>query len=71
MDRFGLWSILYVIVLLAVGEVARQIFAPGLQSLQPNWPEGIVNLIASLPGFIPMWGIGYWLFRRFYQSRRS
>lgn len=71
MDRLSLWSIPYMIVVLAAGEFSRQLIAPGLQVLQPDWPQWIINLTASLPGFIPMWIIGYWLFRRLDPSRRS
>ena len=70
-DRFGLWAIPFVIVLLTAGEISRQLLAPGLQFLQPDWPEGIVGLVASLPGFVPVWIIGYWLFRRLDPARRQ
>lgn len=71
MDRLGLWSIPYMIAVLAAGEFSRQVFAPGLQALQPGWSLWIVNLAASLPGFVPMWVAGYWLFRHLDPSRRS
>lgn len=71
MDRLGLWSIPYVIIVLAAGELSRQAIAPGLQALQPDWPHWIINLVASLPGFVPMWLIGYWLFRRLDPLRRN
>ena len=71
MDRFGLWAIPYMIVVLVAGELSRQALAPGLQLSQPEWPAWIVNLIAALPGSVPMVIIGYLIFRRLDPSRRT
>ena len=71
MDRFGLWGIPYMIVVLLAGELSRQTLAPGLQLSQPEWPVWMVNLIASLPGLVPMIVIGYLIFRRLDPSRRN
>lgn len=69
MDRFGLWGIPYMVVVLTAGEMSRQALAPALLSSQPDWPVWLVKLIAPLPGLVPMIVIGYLIFRRLDPSR--
>lgn len=69
-DKFMPWSWLYMLLVLLIGEVSREAFAPGLHVLEPTWPNAMINLIAALPGFVPMWVLGYWLFRRMEKARR-
>lgn len=71
MDRFGLWGIPYMVVVLMAGELSRQALAPALLSSQPDWPVWLVKLIAPLPGLVPMIVIGYLIFRRLDPSRRN
>lgn len=71
MDRFGLWSIPFVVILLSAGEVSRRVLDPLLRSLQPEWPGWLVTLLAPLPGLILVGSIGYLLFRRADPSRHN
>jgi len=71
MDRFGLWSIPFVIVLAGAGELSRQILTPWLHTLHPDWPSWVGYIITPLPGLVLVGAIGYWLFRRLDPSRRG